>query len=291
MGSNPTLATNLTEILESGESPRPSNGCLLINGRSSACEALRQGSIPCEHPILSPCSLTVKRGSYTAESLDLGVIRVRISAGLNFRCTITNRGYINLVANIFITSDPHFGHANILGFTNDAGEILRDFTNVEEMDDTIIDRWNAVVRPNDKIYVLGDIAMKRKYIATIARANGHKRLVRGNHDIFRTKDYLPFFEEIYASRKLENLFLTHIPIHPQSLRYDWINVHGHVHNNVPALHFGPRYINVSTEVTNYTPLDIEQVRQIARSRYSDDDLEALREAYKEKGKHLEALPN
>jgi calcineurin-like phosphoesterase family protein len=184
------------------------------------------------------------------------------------------------VANIFITSDPHFGHENILGFTKDDGTSMRSFNTVQQMDDTIIDRWNAVVRPQDKVYVLGDIAMKRQYIATIARANGHKRLVRGNHDIFRTKDYLPFFEEIYASRKLENLFLTHIPIHPESLRYDWINVHGHVHNNVPALHFGKRYINVSTEVTNYTPLAIEQVRELARERFSDEELLALRNEWK-----------
>jgi calcineurin-like phosphoesterase family protein len=184
------------------------------------------------------------------------------------------------MSNIFITSDPHFGHANILTFKRQDGSPCREFDSVEQMDETIIERFNAVVRPQDKVYILGDIAMKRKFIATAGRLNGHKRLVRGNHDIFRTRDYLPFFEEIYAYRKIENLFFSHIPLHPESLRYDWINVHGHVHNNVPELNFGPRYLNVSTEVTNYTPLAIEEVRQIVRARFTEEQLQQLREGYK-----------
>jgi len=184
------------------------------------------------------------------------------------------------MSNIFITSDQHFGHANILTFTRKDGSLCREFDSVEQMDETIVDRHNAIVKPSDKVYILGDIAMKRKFIATAGRLNGHKRLVRGNHDIFKTKYYLPYFEEIYAYRKLENLFLSHIPIHTESLRYDWINVHGHTHNNTEPLHFGPRYINVSTEVTNYTPLSIEEVRQIVRDRFTDDQLQELRNQYK-----------
>lgn len=187
------------------------------------------------------------------------------------------------MANIFITSDPHFGHANILKFEREDGTRLRPFASVEEMDNTIVERHNAIVKPSDKVYILGDIAMKRTFIAVAGRLNGHKRLVRGNHDIFRTKDYLPFFEEIYAYRKLENLFLSHVPVHPSSLRYDWFNVHGHIHNNLTDEEhvriYGARYINVSTEVTNYTPLAFEEVRQIALSRFSPEQLTEMREAY------------
>jgi calcineurin-like phosphoesterase family protein len=134
------------------------------------------------------------------------------------------------------------------------------------MDAHLVERWNSVVKPQDKVYHLGDVAMRRKNIITISLCNGHKRLVRGNHDIFPTKDYLKYFEEIYAFRKIENLVFTHIPIHPESLRHDWVNVHGHVHNNVERLHFGPRYLNVSTEVTNYTPLHIDEVVRLAKEQ-------------------------
>jgi calcineurin-like phosphoesterase family protein len=95
------------------------------------------------------------------------------------------------MANIFFTSDHHWGHANILKFVSPAGTLLRpEFSCVEEMDEAMVDRWNAVVRPQDKVYHLGDVAMKLPALAHCARCHGHKRLVRGNHDIFKLKDYL-----------------------------------------------------------------------------------------------------
>lgn len=196
------------------------------------------------------------------------------------------------MANHFVFSDPHFGHAGILAFIvhrldcpQRGKKLLRDvvpgprlcdcplmrsFKTVEEMDETIIAKWNAVVNPPDKVYVLGDVAMKWHYIATIGRCNGHKDLIRGNHDTFPTKKYLPFFKEIYGSRLYEDMLLTHIPIHPESLRYNWTNVHGHVHSNVGPLHFGHRYLNVSCEVTDYQPLAIEEVRQLIRAQKEEN---------------------
>ena len=170
------------------------------------------------------------------------------------------------MANIFFVSDTHFGHANILKFTRADGSPMRSFASVQEMDDYMVEQWNSVVRPQDKIYHLGDVAMKKYDIGKVHRCNGHKRLIRGNHDIYPTKIYLQFFEEIYSMRVLENMLFTHIPIHPESLRHDWINVHGHVHNNVPQLHYGPRYLNVSVEETEYRPLAIEELRQIIAER-------------------------
>jgi calcineurin-like phosphoesterase family protein len=47
-------------------------------------------------------------------------------------------------------------------------------------------------------------------------------------------------------------------------------VHGHVHNNVSALHFGPRYLNVSVEMTDYRPWSLDEVREqfMLRSRFA-----------------------
>ena len=164
------------------------------------------------------------------------------------------------MANIFIISDTHFGHANILNFKRDDGAPVRAFSCVEEMDQHMIDRWNSVVRPQDHVYHLGDVAMKKTSIETVGKCNGHKRLVRGNHDIFRTKDYLPFFEEIYGIRVLDGLIFTHIPIHPESLGRFKANVHGHVHA-LPHKHYGPRYYNVSVEVIDYTPVSLEDLKK------------------------------
>jgi calcineurin-like phosphoesterase family protein len=168
--------------------------------------------------------------------------------------------------NIFLVSDTHFGHANILKFTKADGSPVRSFSCVEEMDDHMVDCWNKVVKPVDKVYHLGDVAMKHQDIKTVARCNGHKRLLRGNHDIHDLKKYTPYFEEVYATRLLDNMLLSHIPIHPGSLMGRGVNIHGHVHNNVPELHFGVNYLNVSVEMINYTPISLEDAKKIFRDR-------------------------
>jgi calcineurin-like phosphoesterase family protein len=169
------------------------------------------------------------------------------------------------VANVFVVSDTHFGHANILTFLQPDGTHLRSFSCVEEMDQHMIDRWNSVVRPQDHVYHLGDVAMKKQSIHTVKRCNGHKRLVRGNHDIFRTKEYLPFFDEIYGIRVLDGMIFTHIPIHPESLGRFKANIHGHVHA-LPQLHYGPKYYNVSVEAIDYTPVPLEELKKRIEAR-------------------------
>ena len=168
------------------------------------------------------------------------------------------------MANIFVISDTHFGHANILNFKREDGSPLRSFSCVEEMDQHMIDRWNSVVRPQDHVYHLGDVAMKQQSVATVGRCNGHKRLVRGNHDILRTKTYLQFFEEIYGIRVLDGMIFTHIPIHPESMGRFGVNIHGHVHGQ-PQGQYGPKYYNVSVEVMGYTPVSLEDLKKLVRS--------------------------
>lgn len=176
------------------------------------------------------------------------------------------------MAEIYLISDTHFGHANILTFEAN-GKKMREFASVEEMDEFMVQRWNSVVRPQDKVYHLGDFAMHKRNIPIAQRLNGHKRLVLGNHDDEDVSLYLPYFEKVLAFRKLSNVILTHIPLHPESLRKDWANVHGHVHSNVPQGHFGQRYYNVSVEMIDYTPVPLHVVRD--RIQKMQDDNMAL----------------
>jgi calcineurin-like phosphoesterase family protein len=106
---------------------------------------------------------------------------------------------------LFVISDTHFGHANILTFRGQDGALIRPgFSSVEEMDEFMVERWNSVVRPSDHVYHLGDVTMKAPGLGIVKRLNGKKRLVRGNHDIFRTRLYLNAgFEEIHGVRVLE----------------------------------------------------------------------------------------
>jgi calcineurin-like phosphoesterase family protein len=163
------------------------------------------------------------------------------------------------MSDIYIVSDTHFGHGGILSFKREDGSPVRNFSCAEEMDECMVNSWNLVVRPQDHVYHLGDVAMKRTEISTVSRCNGHKRLVRGNHDVFRTKDYLPYFEEIYGIRVLDNMIFTHIPIHPESLGRFRANIHGHVHA-LPQGHFGPKYYNVCVEALGYVPVSLEDLK-------------------------------
>lgn len=168
--------------------------------------------------------------------------------------------------NVFFISDTHFGHANILTFKDNDGNALRSFSSVEEMDEHMVEQWNKTVRPVDKIYHLGDCVIARKNLPILGRLNGKKRLVRGNHDIFKTEEYMQYFEEIYGVRVFsqEGLICSHIPLHPDSL-YRWrANVHGHLHSNRVMQKtykqvIDPRYISVCVEQINYTPIHLDEI--------------------------------
>lgn len=161
----------------------------------------------------------------------------------------------------YVISDTHFGHSNILTFTTDAGVPMRVFESVEAMDEHMIDRWNAVVKPGDVVYHLGDVAIPRSGLQQLSRLNGRKRLIKGNHDIFKLKDYTPYFEDILSYKLRDNLFMSHIPVHPTELRYEWVNIHGHTHSNNTFDYFGPRYFNVSVEMIDYTPMEWSILRE------------------------------
>lgn len=161
---------------------------------------------------------------------------------------------------VFLISDTHFGHAGMCRFLNQDGSKVRPWDNPDEMDEAMVDNWNRVVKTGDKVYHLGDVAMAKKNLAILSRLNGRKVLIKGNHDIFKIKDYAEHFYDVRASHKLGNFILTHIPVHPDSITNRWCagNVHGHMHNNVID---DPRYHNVSVERINYTPYPFDELNR------------------------------
>ena len=133
---------------------------------------------------------------------------------------------------VFLVSDTHFGHAGVCRFTrNDGVTKLRPWTDPEEMDEAMVKAWNERVRPNDKVYHLGDVVINRRALKTLARLNGDKVLIRGNHDIFRDTEYREYFRELRAYHVMNGMILSHIPIHEESLGRFGVNIHGHLHAN------------------------------------------------------------
>lgn len=161
----------------------------------------------------------------------------------------------------FLVADTHWGHSNILNFLKKDGTHLRPgFADIKEHDQHLIDRWNSVVSPGDKVYHLGDVGFTSfTHVKNIFDAlNGTKVLIKGNHDNFKLSQYAQIFKDVRAYHVLDKFILSHIPIHPESLARWRANIHGHLHDNV---HDDPRYINVSVErLDNYTPIEFQKIR-------------------------------
>jgi len=167
---------------------------------------------------------------------------------------------------VFLVSDTHFGHAGVCRFMrNDGVTKLRPWDTPEDMDEAMIKRWNETVRPNDKVYHLGDVVINRRALATMARLNGDKVLIRGNHDIFRDDEYRKYFRELRAYHVMNGMILSHIPIHSESLGRFGTNIHGHLHSNrVMTEVWGEykidvRYHCVCVEQTDFAPILFEDV--------------------------------
>lgn len=162
------------------------------------------------------------------------------------------------MATSWLTADLHLGHKNIVNFSRDDGDKLRPWDTVEEHDEAIIENWNKIVRPDDKVYVLGDVVLNSKHLHKVGRLNGKKKLIPGNHDIYDTSEYLKYFYDIKAYKVMKDIIMSHIPLHESQMERFKVNVHGHMHS-----HFidDPRYLCVSLEHTDFKPISLEEVRQ------------------------------
>lgn len=163
---------------------------------------------------------------------------------------------------IFVTSDIHFSHENILQFEN------RPFNDVKEMDETIIKRWNSVVSPNDLVYILGDVsfASVKHTNELIKRLNGDKILIKGNHDefIYSEKFDKTLFKSITSCLETEILGERFIMCHYPFASNDChkVQLFGHIHSNtgIHAVEKLPsNALNVCMDANNLTPVNIKEI--------------------------------
>jgi len=173
------------------------------------------------------------------------------------------------MSNTFFASDHHFGHKNILTFP------LRRFSDVEEMNEFMVEQHNRMVSPKDKTYFLGDVAFGSNNLKFLDRMNGEKILIKGNHDHDKLSNYQKYFKDVRGSHQFAAMLLTHIPVHPQSLSRWKVNVHGHTHakkvqistwedTGIGMYEFDspdPSYYCVCMEQHNYTPVSIDTIQK------------------------------
>lgn len=177
---------------------------------------------------------------------------------------------------IWLTSDEHFHHKNIILYCN------RPYSNVEDMNRDIIVRHNAVVKSEDTVYHLGDFAFKNVK-GILDQLNGTKHLIAGNHDACYNshknyqKEIKKYLDYGFTSVQQEILnfhgfTLNHLPYiedHSVKIRFvsqrpkdngGWL-LHGHVHQ---SWKIKDKQINVGVDVNDFYPISLDHLLTLVK---------------------------
>lgn len=184
------------------------------------------------------------------------------------------------MSNIYFTSDTHFSHNR--GFLYEP----RGFSSIEEHDETIVENWNKVVKPEDIVYHLGDTMLNdnEKGIECFKRLNGQIFIIWGNHDTQNRTNML--FRECrnklaggwYATVIKHNnhsIYLSHYPtltanFDEKHFSRHVINLHGHTHQQKNWLDpNNPFMYHVGMDSHNCTPVHIDEVITDIRQRWNE----------------------
>lgn len=171
--------------------------------------------------------------------------------------------------NTWLIADTHFGHKNIIQYCS------RPFTDVNHMEDTIIQNWNRVVTNEDIVFHLGDFGL---YVPEILpsiykRLNGFKKfLIKGNHDKSVTRLYKMGWDAILRETTLKSssghkVLLRHKPLDTKIPEHIHYVIHGHVHDKECII---PNHLNVSVEAINYIPITLDYaIKLLLKKRHID----------------------
>lgn len=194
------------------------------------------------------------------------------------------------MSNIWFTSDLHLMHDKAFLWEP------RGFSNQQEMCETIVENWNSVVKPEDTVYDMGDMALSDVQAAVkyLKKLNGKHFWIRGNHDTNNKVQYIMDYcwDQIYYVGWADVLkegkyrfYMSHYPT--LTTNYDdkkfsqhVINLHGHTHQTTNWLHAeNPFMYHVGLDSHNNTPVNLDEVLTDIRNRYNQ--FEQLYPKYKE----------
>ena len=149
----------------------------------------------------------------------------------------------------------------------------RGFTNIVDMNNAIVERWNKIVQPQDIVYVLGDIMLNdnNEGMRLLESLNGSIRIVLGNHDtatrqaLYSTARNV---EDVSLAAKLKykgyHFFMTHYPcitgnLEKESLKQCTCNLYGHTHQTTNFYQDMPFVYHAGVDSHNCTPVHIDQI--------------------------------
>ncbi|MBC7679285.1 MAG: metallophosphoesterase family protein [Pseudorhodobacter sp.] len=189
---------------------------------------------------------------------------------------------------LYLTADTHFGHHNIIAYCN------RPYADVQQMQDGLVDRWNDVVRPQDEVWHLGDVAMGRlpETLQVVRRLHGRKHLVPGNHDRCwaghsRAAEWTALYQDVGFTLLPSQTTLAfgpktalvcHFPYRDPAVvqqRYGqdhpdddgrWL-LHGHVHD---AWRQRRRMINVGVDVWDHRPVGLDRLLRLGDDQQNSE---------------------
>ena len=174
----------------------------------------------------------------------------------------------------YFISDIHFGHKNIIRFCD------RPFGSVSEMNSEIIEKWNSIVTDVDRVFVVGDVFLcsPEEAKSYIKKLNGHKILIKGNHDLSKSVMLEAGFDEYHRSYDYTMpdgrvALLKHYPV-PDCLldMYD-LMIHGHIHISERVR---GKKINVSCDIWEFTPISVETLNRLSVNSATSDDSEFVK---------------
>jgi calcineurin-like phosphoesterase family protein len=173
------------------------------------------------------------------------------------------------MSKIFVTSDNHWHHNNIRFHCN------RPFDSVEEMNETMIERWNKVVKINDTVYHLGDFSLSKnqdEIKSIFKKLNGSISIIRGNHDYLKDGAYykigfkdVSYYKELKLNKQL--YCMSHYPFLTwRNAHHGSINLTAHSHGSLNSVHEQTRRLDVGVDNFDFYPISIEQINEIMKDR-------------------------
>ena len=161
---------------------------------------------------------------------------------------------------MWLTSDTHFGHTNIIKYSE------RPFETVEEMNAILIQNWNAVVGRRDVVWHLGDFAYDGRagVLKYAPQLNGKIHVLIGNHDNPNHLAEAFGSGRVFDTREIKyqgtRIFLSHYAhrVWPSSHKGSF-HAYGHSHGNLD-IQYGPwgRSMDVGVDCHGYGPLHIDK---------------------------------
>jgi calcineurin-like phosphoesterase family protein len=166
----------------------------------------------------------------------------------------------------YFTSDSHFDHKNIIQYCN------RPFKNIDEMNETMVEKWNSIVTNNDTVYHLGDFTLGniRQFTKWISQLNGNIKILPGSHDHQWLKDFIPSdkvqivarlisveFPEIMIGKYPQVIVMCHYSMRVWYRSYygSW-HLFGHSHGNLKGIGLS---FDVGVDCTEFAPLPLKVV--------------------------------